>query len=326
MYFIFPAPSFHPLYSTLDSQMSNYLYLTCLHLTLSIICGNLNLLHPSHCSDIPPNVTSVTFELRHGNRLTWPLNSLDQEKEMLHKYQLMDYGSLQLSIRYMNDLRMTKVDYDSLQNWLLELEVPAMEQLISFCYSDKQRFAASLFRVFQYNGRDIDLIVKLCTASEPNIKTDSLLITFFLRNECAEYLKATLSKTVQFIAASKQSAELDPNRLEINEDASAYLRYLLDQLSQSIYNSLAICPPSVRYICSCLIDKQATLPDANRRKTVVAKFMFLRLFCPALLYAFEFGLLDEEPPFREKIVLYVVAKSLCQLASLTEFDCEKVNY
>lgn len=337
--------------------MSSNLYVPCLHFTFSILCGNFNLLHSSHCSDIPPHVDSVTFELTQGIKLTLPLDSLDQDKEMLHRYKLtgedplMDYGSLQLSIRYMNDLRMTKDDYDSLQNLLLKLEDPAcfqlsscymndlrmpkvdydsvqnlllkleglsLKQTVNFSDSHKKLFAASLFRVFQYNGRDIELIVNLCTVCKPFDDDMGLrIIMSFVRNKCAEYLKATLSKTMQ-------STFLDSDFKDLSTTTQVW--YLVKELSESIFNSLAICPKSVRYICSCLVDKQTALPDAKTRAAVVSEFMFQRLFCPALENAIEFGLLDKESFYENYFNLTMAVKCLDDFASMKDLNWEKVNH
>lgn len=145
-----------------------------------------------------------------------------------------------------------------------------------------------------------------------------------MRSECGLFLQSALTDLIQKLLDSKQSAELNPTKMEVNDDACAnaeFLLSILDQITQSIFTSIDTCPKSVRYICNCLQKAVIAKWPGERlvRTRVVSGFIFLRLLCPALLNPRQFGLVTEQPHHMANRSLIMVAKCLINLANLIEF-------
>jgi Ras GTPase-activating protein 1 len=64
---------------------------------------------------------------------------------------------------------------------------------------------------------------------------------------------------------------------------------------------------------------QDTQKAREVRYTVVAGFLFLRFFCPAILGPKLFSLAKEHPPMKSARAFTLVAKTLQNLANLVEF-------
>ncbi|KAH8396208.1 hypothetical protein KR222_005373 [Zaprionus bogoriensis] len=305
--------------------------------------------------DIPPHVSSVTFQIDEGE-VSFPLDSLKQDAHLVDWYELRPtgdksehtYGSLRLSVRYMNDLRLSTSMYGPLQQLLLEL--PEAMSLGDFVrsYPDVECLAAALLRLFRVNGRETELIVGLCADRIPTdderrtVVPRSLvtaLIDLFVRTECLDYLKATIGETLHRLTKSEQSADLNPSQLDINDDVTKnakFLRELLDEIALAIFGKLSDCPPSVRFLCNCLQEKaavdskkrfSAVDPDVEvRRRSAVAEFMFQRLICPALKFPQQFELSNKRLDSRAYRSATMIAKCLEQLATLRKFDSVKEPY
>lgn len=146
----------------------------------------------------------------------------------------------------------------------------------------------------------------------------------YMRSECGLFLQSALSDLIHKLLETKQSAELNPTKMEVNDDActnAEFLLSVLDQITQSIFTSIDACPKSVRYICNCLQKAVIAKWPGERlvRTRVVSGFIFLRLLCPALLNPRNFGLVQEQPHQIATRSLIMVAKCLINLANLIEF-------
>ncbi|KAL5277798.1 RASA1 family protein [Megaselia abdita] len=299
--------------------------------------------------DVPPDVVSLTLTvLSRGKRgkdsevadLVIDLASLKNGQESEEWYNLNgmtplgEWGSLRLRIRYLDDLIMPSEEYSPLQQLLLEPELVSVKALAELCHNDRVPLATSLLRVFRHEKRETELIKILCQAeiARENETTTlfrgaslaTTLMDLYMRTECYEFLKSAVLDTVEKIMASKQSAELNPTKMDLSDDActnAEYLLRILDNVTQSIFTSPDSCPRSVRYICNCLQKSVVAKWPTERlvRTRVVSGFIFLRLLCPSLLNPKQFGLLSETTTTVATRSLVMVAKCLQNLANLIEF-------
>uniref|UniRef100_A0A182VZT1 Ras GTPase-activating protein 1 n=1 Tax=Anopheles minimus TaxID=112268 RepID=A0A182VZT1_9DIPT len=301
--------------------------------------------------DVPPDVVTVTITvLSRGKRgkdsevaeLTVDLCSLKNGQETEEWFPLNgmtpmgEWGSIRLRIRYLDDLVMPCEEYSPLQQLLVESELNAVRALSEICHNDRIPLATSLLKVFRHEKRETELLRILCQAEVARENETSTLfrgaslattlMDLYMRAECTLFLQSAVSDTVQRILESKQSAELNPTKMDVNDDACSnaeFLLMILDQVTQSIFTSPDACPRTVRYICNCLQKSVvAKWPSPNERLVrtrVVSGFIFLRLLCPALLNPRQFGLVNETPHQMATRSLIMVAKCLQNLANLVEF-------
>lgn len=249
------------------------------------------------------------------------------------------WGNIRLRIRYLDDLVMPCEEYSPLQELLLETELHSIKALAELCHTNRIPFATSLLRIFRQEKKECELLKVLCQAEIARETDTSILfrgaslattlMDLYMRSECGLFLKSALSDTIQRLLESKQSAELNPTKMDVSEEAcnnAEFLLIVLDQITQSIFTSPEACPRSVRFICNCLQKSVVAKWPSERlvRTRVVSGFIFLRLLCPALLNPKNFGLVTETPHSMATRSLIMVAKCLQNLANLIEFG-GKVN-
>ncbi|CAH1105565.1 unnamed protein product [Psylliodes chrysocephalus] len=299
--------------------------------------------------DVPCDIVSFTLTVYNkGKRgkeqevaeLHVELSSLGNGEEREEWYTLSgltpmgEWGSLRLKTRYLHDLVMPAEEYSPLQQLLLEPGLTSVKTLAEISHSDRAPLATALLRVFRAEGRETELLRELNTAEilrETETSTlfraaslATTLMDLYMKAECGGFLHAAVLETVLRLLESKQSAELNPTKMDSLDDAcnnAEFLLQILDQVTLSIFMSPDACPRSVRYICGCLQKAVvAKWPDERFVRTrVVSGFIFLRLLCPALLNPRQFGLVSEQPSPSATRSLVMVAKCLQNLANLVEF-------
>lgn len=290
------------------------------------------------------NLTLVSRAKRNKDsdvaELTIDLSTLKNGSETENWYDLAgfspigEWGSIRCRIRYMDDLVMPEDEYSPLQELLLENEFHSVRALADLCHTNRVPLASSLLKIFRHDRKECELIKSLCQA-EVARETDTAtlfratslattLMDIYMRSECNAFLQSALSDTIQKLLESKQSAELNPTKMEVNDDActnAEFLLLVLDQITQSIFTSIDACPRGVRYICHSLQKAVIAKWPGERlvRTRVVSGFIFLRLLCPALLNPRQFSLVLEQPSQIATRSLIMVAKCLQNLANLIEF-------
>ncbi|CAH2982219.1 unnamed protein product [Chilo suppressalis] len=303
--------------------------------------------------DVPPDVTSFTITVHNtGKRgkesevaeLTIELANLANGEEIEEWYPLAgmtpigEWGSLRLRIRYMQELVMPREEYNPLRQLLLEPGLPAVKALADLCRTDRQPLATSILHAFTECGRGAELARELVSAelareADPRamFRAASLataVVDEFMRGQCKPFLQAAISETVQKLIDAKQSAELNPTKMDSPDDAcnnAEFLLMILDQITLSIFTSPEACPRPVRYLCGCL-QRAAVAKWPNERfvrTRVVSGFIFLRLICPALVEPRAWGLVGAAPPPHAQRSLLMVAKCLQNLANLIEFGAKE---
>ncbi|CAG9790861.1 unnamed protein product [Diatraea saccharalis] len=303
--------------------------------------------------DVPPDVTSFTITVHNtGKRgkesevaeLTIELANLANGEEIEEWYPLAgmtpigEWGSLRLRIRYMQELVMPREEYNPLRQLLLEPGIPAVKALADLCRTDRQPLATSILHAFTECGRGAELARELVSAelareADPRamFRAASLataVVDEFMHAQCKPFLQAAISETVQKLIDAKQSAELNPTKMDSPDDAcnnAEFLLMILDQITLSIFTSPEACPKPVRYLCGCL-QRAAVAKWPNERfvrTRVVSGFIFLRLICPALVEPRAWGLVGTAPPPHAQRSLLMVAKCLQNLANLIEFGAKE---
>ncbi|KAF8471191.1 hypothetical protein BDZ91DRAFT_791397 [Kalaharituber pfeilii] len=144
-----------------------------------------------------------------------------------------------------------------------------------------------------------------------------------------DYLDETLGAHLKKIAEEDTYCEVDPLRIERQEDLGKNWKALLSitrAIWQAIYSSPQRCPMELRrilrHIRQCVEDRYGDLLRSVSYSSV-SGFLFLRFFCPAVLNPKLFGLLKDHPGTRAQRTLTLIAKSLQGLANMTTFGVKE---
>ncbi|XP_063309776.1 ras GTPase-activating protein 1 [Pelobates fuscus] len=247
-------------------------------------------------------------------------------------------GSLRVRVRYSMEKIMPEEEYNEFKELILQKELHVVNALSHVCGQDRTLLASILLRIFLHEKMESLL---LRTLNDKEISVEDEATTLFRATTLAstlmeQYMKATatpfvhhaLKDTILKILESKLSCELNPSKLEKNEDVNANLAHLLTILSElveKIFMAAEILPPTLRYIYGCLQKSvQQKWPSNNTMRTrVVSGFVFLRLICPAILNPRMFNIISDSPSPTAARTLTLVAKSLQNLANLVEFGAKE---
>lgn len=299
--------------------------------------------------DIPADIVSVTLTLHNkGKRgkdsevaeVILDLESFVNGEEKDDWYPFVgitpmgDWGYVRLKTRYIHDIIMPDDEYSSFEQLILQPGLIVVHTLAELCHADRVPLAMSLLNIFKTEHRETELLVELNNVEiELETETSTLfraaslpttLMDICMKSECGEFLKVALSDLINKLVESKQSAELNPTKIESIDDAcnnAEFLLQILDQVTMSIFTATESCPRPIRYVFNCL-QKAVVAKWPNERfvrTRVVSGFLFLRLLCPALLNPRQFGLVTETPSQNVIRSLVMVAKCLQNLANLIEF-------
>ena len=148
-------------------------------------------------------------------------------------------------------------------------------------------------------------------------------ITHFFHS-ALEYLSDTIGPVIREIMISKKSAEVDPTRLEKNDDIKKnwkVLKAFTSSLIDAIFKSADRVPLPLQAVFSHLRTACASQwpMDSVVGFTSVAGFIFLRLFVAATLNPILFGVWPDHADQRASRTLTLVAKTLQNLANLNTF-------
>uniref|UniRef100_A0A8C8FBM2 Ras GTPase-activating protein 1 n=1 Tax=Oncorhynchus tshawytscha TaxID=74940 RepID=A0A8C8FBM2_ONCTS len=246
-------------------------------------------------------------------------------------------GSLRVRARYSMEKIMPEEEYSEFKELILLKEFHVIYALAHVCGQDRTLLASILLRIFRHEKTEAPL---LRTLNDREINMEDEATTLFRATTLAstlmeQYMKATatpfvhhaLKDTILKIMESKQSCELNPSKLEKNEDVHlnlAHLLLILSELVEKIFMAAEILPPTLRYIYGCLQKSvQQKWPNTTMRTRVVSGFVFLRLICPAILNPRMFNIITDPPSATAGRTLTLVAKSVQNLANLVEFGAKE---
>ncbi|XP_026569797.1 ras GTPase-activating protein 1 [Pseudonaja textilis] len=247
-------------------------------------------------------------------------------------------GSLRVRARYSMEKIMPEEEYSEFKELVLQKELHVVYALSHVCGQDRTLLASILLKIFLHEKLEALL---LRTLNDREICMEDEATTLFRATTLAstlmeQYMKATATRFVHHalkdsilkIMESKQSCELNPSKLEKNEDVNTNLAHLLSILSElveKIFMAAEILPPTLRYIYGCLQKSVQSKWPANTtmRTRVVSGFVFLRLICPAILNPRMFNIISDSPSPTAARTLTLVAKSVQNLANLVEFGAKE---
>uniref|UniRef100_A0A667ZWI6 Ras GTPase-activating protein 1 n=1 Tax=Myripristis murdjan TaxID=586833 RepID=A0A667ZWI6_9TELE len=247
-------------------------------------------------------------------------------------------GSLRVRARYSMEKIMPEEEYNEFKEMILQKEFHVIYALAHVCGQDRTLLASLLLRIFRHERAETPL---LRTLNDREINMEDEATTLFRATTLAstlmeQYMKATatpfvhhaLKDTILKIMESKQSCELNPSKLEKNEDVNLNLTHLLTILSElveKIFMAAEILPPTLRFIYGCLQKsvQQKWPTNTTMRTRVVSGFVFLRLICPAILNPRMFNIIADPPSSTAGRTLTLVAKSVQNLANLVEFGAKE---
>uniref|UniRef100_A0A8D0GX79 RAS p21 protein activator 1 n=1 Tax=Sphenodon punctatus TaxID=8508 RepID=A0A8D0GX79_SPHPU len=247
-------------------------------------------------------------------------------------------GSLRVRARYSMEKIMPEEEYSEFKELVLQKELHVVYALSHVCGQDRTLLAGILLKIFLHEKLESLL---LRTLNDREISMEDEATTLFRATTLAstlmeQYMKATATRFVHHalkdsilkIMESKQSCELNPSKLEKNEDVNTNLAHLLSILSElveKIFMAAEILPPTLRYIYGCLQKSvQRKWPtNTTMRTRVVSGFVFLRLICPAILNPRMFNIISDSPSPTDERTLTLVAKSVQNLANLVEFGAKE---
>ncbi|KAJ6669792.1 hypothetical protein lerEdw1_000341 [Lerista edwardsae] len=218
-------------------------------------------------------------------------------------------GSLRVRARYSMEKIMPEEEYSEFKELVLQKELHVVYALSHVCGQDRTLLASILLKIFLHEKLEALL---LRTLNDREISMEDEATTLFRATTLAstlmeQYMKATATRFVHHalkdsilkIMESKQSCELNPSKLEKNEDVNTNLVHLLSILSElveKIFMAAEILPPG---------------------------FVFLRLICPAILNPRMFNIISDSPSPTAARTLTLVAKSVQNLANLVEFGAKE---
>ncbi|XP_041042801.1 ras GTPase-activating protein 1-like [Carcharodon carcharias] len=247
-------------------------------------------------------------------------------------------GSLRVRARYSLEKIMPEEEYSEFKELILQKEFHVIYALSHVCGQDRTLLASILLRIFRHEKLE-SLLLQILNDREISMEDESTtlfrattlastLMEQYMKSTATPFIHHALKETILKIMESKQSCELNPSKLEKNEDVNtnlAHLLALLSELVEKIFMAAEELPQALRYIYGCLQKsvQQKWPKNPTMRTRVVSGFVFLRLICPAILNPRMFSIILDPPSTTAARTLTLVAKSLQNLANLVEFGAKE---
>ncbi|XP_048475472.1 ras GTPase-activating protein 1-like [Rhincodon typus] len=247
-------------------------------------------------------------------------------------------GSVRVRARYSLEKIMPEEEYSEFKELILQKEFHVINALSHVCGQDRTLLASILLRIFRHEKLE-SLLLQILNDREISMEDESTtlfrattlastLMEQYMKSTATPFIHHALKETILKIMESKQSCELNPSKLEKNEDVNtnlAHLLALLSELVEKIFMAAEELPQALRYIYGCLQKsvQQKWPENPTMRTRVVSGFVFLRLICPAILNPRMFSIILDPPSSTAARTLTLVAKSLQNLANLVEFGAKE---
>lgn len=247
-------------------------------------------------------------------------------------------GSLRVRARYSLEKIMPEEEYSEFKELILQKEFHVIYALSHVCGQDRTLLASILLRIFRHEKLE-SLLLRILNDREISMEDESTtlfrattlsstLMEQYMKSTATPFIHHALKETILKIMESKQSCELNPSKLDKNEDVNtnlAHLLGLLSELVEKIFMAAEELPQALRFIYGCLQKsvQQKWPTNPTMRTRVVSGFVFLRLICPAILNPRMFNIILDPPSSTAARTLTLVAKSLQNLANLVEFGAKE---
>ena len=251
------------------------------------------------------------------------------------------YGDLQLKIKIEEEVVLTLEQYEEYFDLFRNTECALVYDLAQVS-SDLEWIAQLLLNIFDAQGLSIPWLKYLI--EEEVYSTENMYVLFrgnsiltkamdcFMKVVCSEYLESTIGSILREICDNKVHCELDPTRLEKNDDLKSHYKKLTSYaaaLWESIERAGPMIPRELRilfhHLQRCVLQRfgQSEEKFTIVRYTSVSGFIFLRLFCPAILNPKLFGLTRDFPDQKTTRTLTLLAKTMQCLANLANFGVKE---
>eukprot|EP01103_Thecamoeba_quadrilineata_P005604 TRINITY_DN15378_c0_g1_i1.p1 TRINITY_DN15378_c0_g1~~TRINITY_DN15378_c0_g1_i1.p1 ORF type:complete len:793 (-),score=151.24 TRINITY_DN15378_c0_g1_i1:143-2521(-) len=143
-----------------------------------------------------------------------------------------------------------------------------------------------------------------------------------------EYLNNMVLTLITEITSSRESFEIDPNKVEDINEVESNLERLLT-VSQAfldkLFKNVEKCPGPFRALFRHAREQVGKyFPEMQR--LVVGGFIFLRFLCPAIVTPEKYGLVSVTPSKEARRALVLVSKILQNLANTVEYDGSKESF
>ncbi|KAG0290308.1 hypothetical protein BGZ96_006177 [Linnemannia gamsii] len=269
-------------------------------------------------------------------------------------------GDLRLKLKYEEQIVLPLVNYEEIMDIIVNFRENNVISKLAGLVSDLESFSRNVLRILE--GRSLAVVwlntlidEEIAEASPTRINTlfrgNTLLtkaLDAYMRLVGTEYLDDTLGDILRSICKNKVACEVDPSRLEKNDDLKTQWRILMIHtrtcwraVTESVHHFpkelLSVFSHLQRRLTEKFSDPSSSSPNANvngsrssepdlaglARYTGVSGFVFLRLICPAILGPKLFYIVREHPEARAHRTLTLIAKSLQGLANLVTFGSKE---
>ncbi|KAG0379177.1 hypothetical protein BGX24_001467 [Mortierella sp. AD032] len=263
-------------------------------------------------------------------------------------------GDLRLKLKYEEQIVLPLVNYGEIVDIIVNFRENNVISKLAGLVTDLESFSRNVLRILEGKGLAvawlntlIDEEIAEATATRINtlFRGNTLLtkaLDAYMRLVGTEYLDDTLGDILRSICKNKIACEVDPSRLEKNDDLKTQWRILMLHTRtcwRAVAESINHFPKELLRVFSHLqrrLTEKFSEPSSNgtrslepnelaglARYTGVSGFVFLRLICPAILGPKLFYIVREHPEARAHRTLTLIAKSLQGLANLVTFGSKE---
>ncbi|KAF9437305.1 hypothetical protein BGZ76_001254 [Entomortierella beljakovae] len=257
-------------------------------------------------------------------------------------------GDLRLKLKYEEQIVLPLHNYYELLDIIVNFRENNVISRLAGLVQDLEGFARNILRILEGRGLAIvwlnSLIDEEIAEADPTrvntlFRGNTLLtkaLDAYMRLVGTEYLDDTLGDILRNICVNKIACEVDPSKLEKNDDAytKAQWKALMHHTRtcwRAVIESVDQFPKELLQVFShlqqCLTERFASSADSDivnqARYTGVSGFVFLRLICPAILGPRLFHIVKDHPEPHAHRTLTLIAKSLQGLANLVNFGTKE---
>jgi len=204
---------------------------------------------------------------------------------------------------------------------------------------DDESILACLVIVFETQDETIPLLkafIKQEVAVAPNHinlfrdhSVSSKLFEAYCKLGAHEYLQSTFGNVFETLIQANVSLEVDPNKVTVDEDILANTQNLIHGCKafvDAIIKSLDSIPMNYRRICA-LINRTVRTKFSGVNTSCVGCFVFLHLYCPALIYPQSYGVnISTAINAKNRRGLTLISKTLYFLSLGEVFETEDQAY
>ncbi|KAL1842978.1 hypothetical protein VTJ49DRAFT_3455 [Mycothermus thermophilus] len=237
---------------------------------------------------------------------------------------------------HLNDATVNE-KYDKLLE-LLTSDPSLAAAMSAICPSHEvDELTISLLNIFQARGLGFELFDALIKQEVEDTNNEaellrgsgvvSRILSIYAKWKGNAYVRETLQNVVErlMITSKDLSLELDPTRVGSTDELRAnveHLQVVAKVFIDTICNSAPNIPASFRRICHS-ISTSVVHKFPESKYTAVGAFIFLRFFCPAIIFPEVEGLVSTPPSKEARRGLVLIAKVIQNLANNVLFDAKE---